>query len=88
MKWEDVDLQPYTKEQVKQRDNQLKEWHEKQKKLKDKVQLNSGERLIWNGRPLKNAEGKYNEYVNCPYCWYKNYVSTKKKKNKGEKREC
>ena len=48
MKWEDVDLQPYTKEQVKQRDNQLKEWHEKQEKLKDKVQLNSGERLIWN----------------------------------------
>lgn len=40
-------------------------------------------------KPLKNAEGKYNEYVNCPYCWYKNYVSTKKKKkNKDEKREC
>lgn len=48
MEWNNVDLSPYTEEQIKQRNSQLKDWQEKQIKLSGIVHLDRGESLIWD----------------------------------------
>ena len=35
-------------------------------------------------RPIKDKEGK--DYVNCPFCYYRNYIQYKKKKRQKEEK--